>query len=222
MIRVKLTPAMLDLVETIVVRGEDDEPRVLRRYAHRIYAPKDALVAVAASLDADAERAPNGRVRQTAKHAAKRIRDAIAKREAHRVPISITVEEQEAIAEVARGGFAALALSVAQRLERRGLVVDRTSAWDLTDRGRAVAAGTPPGDLVPFAYFEDGTTDGAPVRVRLAFDMTDADGEPFYEGTELLAIGASDGELALARPETPRTCELAYVNPRLVHVLGPS
>ncbi len=163
-----------------------------------------------------------GTDRRTAIAAAQRIADALEKaaRDAHAaIPISITVEEQSALRTLdARAATTTIAMSPRDRLARRGLILDDLET--ITARGRAVLDGTPPGDLVPFAFFVRG------VRVRLAYDLAGSDGpgvwQELQEGHELIVDSAEHGRLCLVTQENGdrQTVAVEAAHPRIVNVTG--
>ncbi len=159
--------------------GPDDAP------------PPDLAVAFAATAAALNGVKGQGTVRRVANAAAKRCLHAIARtREiaARPVHVSIPVDEQEALAALALDGELVISRGVLDRLVRRELVEDTPAGLNMTARGRAVAAGKPPGDLVPFAHFVPG------VRVELAADLVLEDREvPAGELFEV--VEAKDGRL---------------------------
>lgn len=157
-------------------------------------------------------------------HAARRCDAALAKwrRRRTQIPISITVAEQEALRVLARDPMSTLAaLTVKDRLERRGLLEEEAdhAGWRVTDRGRQVLEGTPPGDLVPFAFFEKGTV------VRLVHDTIGGEGggvafQDLEAGTELVVGDIRDGRLWLMSTDGP--CDflaLERAHPKIVYVV---
>lgn len=179
MIRVRLTTGMLDAIAfadllACGVRYTDATPSG----DTPILGDADALLRAAAVFDLVARDLEGvkgkGKIRRSALAAAERVHAAIAhdrERRARPIHVSIPVEEQEAIAALALDPGAAIAPAVLERLYRRTLAEESPAGWDLTARGRAVAAGTPPGDLVPFEHFEPG------VPLQLAADLVLEDQE---------------------------------------------
>ena len=116
------------------------------------------------------------------------------------IPTTITNEEFDFLI-----GNATQTSEVIARLERRELVERGTMGQTLTDRGLAVASGSPPADLVPFSLFTIG------MRLVMAFSVTGPDRHTFAAGSEVprrLTVRASSdqGEKAfevVVRIDTP-------------------
>lgn len=196
MIRVRLTASMMGAVsfEDFSATGcRDIEDREILPDA-RIQGDGAQLLALARAFEKAAAVLDGvkgkGTVRRVAISASARIREAIEK--SNRIalapiPVTITFDEQDALLAIDRDALTStIALSPRDRLYRRGLI-DQDDA--ILPRGRAVLDGTPPGDLVPNAFFERG------VRVRLAFDLVG--GNPgvrqhLTAGTEL-EVECADG-----------------------------
>lgn len=196
MIRVRLTPTMLATLDLVgcrkrLLQAADCPSGAAFDCDHDTV---DAIRSSFATVLAAPETTP--RVRLIARRAIERCEKATAHAAAklHEIPISITVPEQEAIAALSADECASIAPDVAARLERRQLVewIDPAHAFELTPRGLAVAAGTPPGDLVPFPFLRRG------VRVRLLHTTTDDFDNDIAAGTELVVLDAKDGRLELA------------------------
>lgn len=179
MIRVRLTPGMLEAIAFVDllacgVKYTDATPSG----DTPIMGDADALTRTAAAFALVAHDLEGvkgkGKLRRSALAAAERCRAAIAhdvERRARPIHVSIPVDEQEAIAALALDPGATVAPHVLERLYRRTLAEESPAGWELTARGRAVADGTPPGDLVPFEHFEPG------VAVKLAADLVLEDQE---------------------------------------------
>ncbi len=192
MIRVRLTPAMF----VALPAGAFDRSGV-KSVGYAAIGTEEEVRGLAVAFDDSAAALEGvkgqGTVRRVALAAAKRCREAIEHTHeiaARPVHVSIPVDEQEALAAMAlepRWSGAA-PRSVIDRLRRRELVEDTPAGLNLTARGRGVAAGKPPGDLVPFAHFTPG------VRVELVADLVLEDREvPAGELFEVVEV--KDGRL---------------------------
>lgn len=226
MIRARLTAAMVSVFlpdfwsDFAEIGGRLD----MRKDFAYLDASEDVLASLARDFAAHAKTIADvkgrGTERRIAIAAAERITEAIAKAERRSVapiPISIPVEEQEALRALAAdpGVFVATPRTLIDRMRRRGLLSEDD---DLSDRGRAVVAGTPPGDLVPFPFLSSG------VRVRLAFDLDPADPNVFQDlraGHECVIDTAEDGRVWLLTDDGPRIfLAVERAHPRLFYVVA--
>ncbi len=214
-IRVRLSAPMLSVLDPstfeLAIDGE------------AVTGARKGVDAFAGALEQRAEvslQPKDGQTRQLARHAAKRCREAIARaiaRDALPVPVSIPHADRDGLGAIAAGRVAIVPQRVLEQLADRELIEADIDRWQLTDRGRAVVDGTPPGDLVPFGYFRNG------VRVRMIHDtIIDAPNlSGLAKAGEVFAVVETtrDRRLVLV-PKAGGFIAFEAAHPRIVHVLG--
>lgn len=209
MIRLRLTTAM----QAIVADRLDRSARRRGPDAFEILAGDLAGLQLAfetfASGDGTAKREA-----LTARHAAKRCAAALERARERReraIPVTITVDEKESIQALASFPSSTLIRhDVSARLLRRSLIESlgedsRFPRWGLSERGRAVVNGTPPGDLVPAAFFADGARVQTIRRVG-----------PFDADVQLDVFEAVDGMISAGTCEEDRV----WIAPGDVYVVS--
>lgn len=218
MIAVRFTDAMIAAL-SLDDAGELEDLGLRARGGDRFEGTAAAIAGFAGHCEARAaDLAIPARDRVFARFAARRCRAALAKAaDLERViPVSITVPEQDAIREL-HGATAPILLDrdVAIRLERRELVRDDAGVFSLTSRGRALAEGKPPGDLVPFAFLARGVRVELMATTLFALSVGGIEIE-LPEGTPF-AIESTDAGLVTISQDGR---SFAGVSPRVFRVVG--
>lgn len=217
MIRVRLSVGMLDAIPLYRIADCGLTKERLPGGELAVVGGEAEVRQLADILDSEAivlASAKKARLRRSALAGAARCRAAIERDERRRrapIHVSIGTDEQLTLKAIAEEDpKAPESFRTIQKLARRYLVFDTGTGLALSARGRAVLAGTPPGDLVPFAHFTVG------VRVRLASATIFFSGEELPGGTVLTVDGTHLGGVIILTDGTHR---YGPCHPKVFYVL---